>query len=244
MVKKLITIGYMLVGLSVLMYSYQTPVLAEDIECVIPSVNQDAQYGEQYENHIYNATNYSPYKGSGSLQGLYVASNGWFTLVSNEGVTHYVDVYNASCELVYQLVLNDSGTILATFDSYDGKLILYPFRHNVLIKVDEEGKYLFSEPVVDYGKEITKLHALEPFTVEYLGQVYTFYGNKLFSKNSQTFCIKNSCGIVKFIYTPKSHTQNVVVLCVGVSIISVIGISWCKRRSTGDGSRPLKKWCY
>ena len=222
MCKRFLVACCTLVGVVLLMQHVHVPVLAEDIVCIIPSVDTDAQCREQYETHFFQGRGTAPYEGSGDLQGLYVAPSGWFVLVSTETVTHYVDLYNASCEWVYQLVLNDSGTILAAIDSVDGNLVIYPVRHDVLIKVDQQGSYLCSEPVTGPENAIEKLHALEPFTEEYMGNQYIFQGKRLLDSDSQTFFVKNNDGITQFTYTPKNNAQNVVALCVILASVATI----------------------
>jgi len=218
----------------------------ERIDTFIPT-QQNTDYQEYFSKEFDASVNRAPYNGSGKLESLYVSPDGWFTLTFSDIDVHYTDVYDANCNFQYQLSIKESGAVLSTLDITDNKLLFYPVRHQIVVKVNEHGQYLCAAETANTSDAIDTLSALHPFDIVNNGKRYYFSGKNVLLGNSQKFVVFDLDGNELFAYIPKNGNQNVLhdsfwkvglygLLIVVIWLIISLLSKDHKKRKTDDGS--------
>jgi hypothetical protein len=180
---------------------------AEGIDTFIPT-QQNMDYQELFSKEFDASINSTPHDGSGKLESLYVSPDGWFTLTFSDVGIHYTDVYDANCNFQYQLSIKESGAVLSTLDITDNNLLFYPVRHQIIVKVNEQGQYLCAAETATASDAIDTLSALHPFDIVISEKRYYFSGKNVLQGNSQEFIVFDLDGNELFAYIPKNGNQN------------------------------------
>ena len=100
-------------------------------------------------------------------------------------------------------------------------MILFPYRKNVLFKIDDEGNYVGSSRDELESDRIAKMNAMTKFQVLQAGNVYTFYGRNIFSADNQKFTVEDCNGNLMFEYVPSDNLRSVILLSFGISFITI-----------------------
>lgn len=179
-----------------------------------------------YEEELFRGADVSAYTGTARVESIAVSPSGRFALSFSEPVTHHINLYDKDCKLIRHLTYYESGGLAISFDKADDQLLIYPFRQDVVIKVDESGSYLASlagEPAIEEGD---RFHSLEPFHLSCQGNVYAYSGKRIFSMSGQTFSVTDEMGEVIFrLVFPPDYTAMAVILICGL-LLPVAHIIW------------------
>ena len=197
--------------------------LASEVNRDIFSSDKIIDYKDEYEQMNLQTLD-EEYTGSGVLEGIFVSQRGWYMLVFTEAAQHHINIYDQGCKFVNHIAIRESGTLLAMFDESDNQIVLFPVRDHVLIKVDEEGKYLSAWSIegTDLSDMVDDLSALNSFEIETADNIYSFYEKNILSEDSQAFYVKNTRGEQLYSYVPRTEFVNgdnllriILVLLVG-----------------------------
>ena len=122
-----------------------------------------------YDTEFFLGADESEYTGSATLEGVAVSTSGQYVLCLSDAETHHVNLYDQFCRLVKHFTFSDSGAVVVSFDSSGENLVVFPFRKNVLFKIDDGGKYIESSHDEGEREKAFAADALKEFQVSYAG---------------------------------------------------------------------------
>lgn len=172
-----------------------------------------------YDTEFFLGADESEYTGSATLESVAVSVNGQYVLCFSDGVTHHVNLYDQFCRLVKHFTFSDSGAVVASFDSSSENLVVFPFRKNVLFKIDDDGKYIGSTHDEGEQEKAFAADALKEFQVSYAGNTYSFSSKNVFSADSQTFTVTDKDGELLFEYVPSYNRLERAVTIGGIAFV-------------------------
>lgn len=205
-------------------------ILFLSIIAVLPTAlcaEEDAIYAvmpedqQVYENDFFLSADDLEYVGAAALESVAVSTDGRYMLCFSDSLTHHINLYDRACILVRHFAFYESGAISVSFDEKDGGVILFPYRKNVLFKIDDEGDYVGSSRDELESDRIAKKNAMTKFQVLQAGNVYTFYGRNIFSADNQKFTVEDCNGNLMFEYVPSDNPRSVILLIFGISFITI-----------------------
>lgn len=173
------------------------------------------------------------YTGSAPLESIAVSADGRYVLCFSDAVTHHINLYDPLCALVRHFTFSESGAVSVSFDEKDGNMILFPFRKHVIIKIDDEGNYIGSLRDKKELDKVAEMDATVKFQVSRGENVYSFYGENIFSSNNQKFTVVDRSGNLLFEYAPPSNQRRIISLLPWISFAVVcffITMLICKKR--------------
>lgn len=193
------------------------------------SVNAKTMYTDVFEDRqMYDldfclGTDDSEYVGLARLESVAVSEDGRYALCFSDAASHHVNLYNQSCVFLKHFAFYDSGAISVSFDKDDGDMVIYPFRKNVLIKIDNDGNYIGSSRCEAELERTASMDAMREFQVSYEGNTYSFSGKNIFSLNNQVFTVMDENENLLFEYAPSTFWRIVrVIFWIAFSFLCII----------------------
>lgn len=171
-------------------------------EPIYTAILEDQQ---MYDMEFFVGVDRSEYVGLALLESVAVSNNGWYALCFSDVTSHHVNLYDQSCTFVKHFTFYEAGAISVSFDEEGGNLVVFPFRKDVLIKIDDEGNYIGSIRSQSELDKVAKMDAMEKFQVSCGGNTYSFSGKNIFSLNSQVFTVMDQNENLLFKYAPDLH---------------------------------------
>ena len=226
----------MLISFSVMIFVSENA----NAQAIYSFIEEDAAL---YDTEFFLGADESEYTGSATLEGVAVSTSGQYVLCFSDAGTHHVNLYDQFCRLVKRFTFSDSGAVVVSFDSSGENLVVFPFRKNVLFKIDDDGKYIESSHDEGEREKAFAADALKEFQVSYAGNTYSFSGKNVFSADSQTFTVTNKDGELLFEYVPSyNRLERAIIIGWIAFIILANSILIYRRRKSKSHSVYIKDY--